>query len=185
MRERREPLFQAVRPPASRLPLSPERLGRKHLGAAGGAKEDAVGEATHLGVATLLAGVAAEGLGEAGYPPEIPQDIAIQGAATSLAVGCGRIDQLHLAQFAVRTDDATGSRGRSCWGTPTSPRRWTLTVTCSRACKMPPRAPWKVPYPRDLARLAARTARARIGGARRPSIPWSPDTERPFPNEED
>ena len=64
--------------PQPRLPLSPERLVRKHLRAAGGAKEDAVGEATHLVAATLFAGVAAEDLGEASYPPEIPQDIAIQ-----------------------------------------------------------------------------------------------------------
>jgi hypothetical protein len=47
--------------------------------------EHTVGQATHLGVATLLAGVFAQSVGKGDYLLERPHDSAVEGAAAGVA----------------------------------------------------------------------------------------------------
>jgi hypothetical protein len=65
---------------------------RKYLTAAGGAVEHPIGQAPHLGVFALLAGVAAQGVRQGDYLAECSQHRSAQGAAAAITARRVAID---------------------------------------------------------------------------------------------
>jgi len=61
---------------------------RKHLRAAGRAVEHPVGQQTHLGMMTLLAGVFALGLWKGGYPPKYFENHPREEAVAKVTASC-------------------------------------------------------------------------------------------------
>jgi hypothetical protein len=76
-----------------------EAPGGDDLRAAGGAPVDAVGEATHLGVAAV-AGVTTEGVGQPGYPTERLQERPVEHTPAGVAAGRSVSEGLELVRLA-------------------------------------------------------------------------------------
>ena len=95
------------------LAMSAHQLGRErqYLAAAGRAVEHPIGQASHLGVSALLAGVAAQGVRQGGYLAERSQHRFAQGAAAEITARRVAIDELEITCFAEWTDQRARLRG--------------------------------------------------------------------------